>query len=396
MRALILGLGLNALAPILDPVRADFGFERLAGLSAVGGLSYALLYIPMAVISLLNYWFGRTVRMHASLPAVVLLLGHTVAGASADEMLFAGGHFLVGVALALLIPGLYADGKIMTASATQFQTGIALTILLGLGAACGQYASAIIGDATPTGWRFVFFGLACCDALCLVLLQRRPLETAPRLQTATNRNSFFAALDLKSALLLSQYLPGSIPWGAFTVFIYPYLSIECRRGALLPVTLITVLAAGMVIGSFVASAPAQFIYNRSPRGFYLCLLFSFGASIPVVLVLISISAYFDGLSLTAAYFLAGALLAIPGACIKGALFAGVSAEGTNAVFSLENFLESLGKGLGPAIAAALLLRTGTLAEALRLSSLFWLFCIPPIAILLTVETRRNDKTAKNA
>lgn len=377
--AFVFALCFNALAPIIPEVAQDFRLSGMDGLVWIGGLNNLLLFGPMGVVSLFYAVVGKRLAASFSTLGVFLVGVFVLLYYSPGAAVFAAGYFLLGSCLGIAIPGLYGAARRLPASADHFKTSININIMIGIGMAVGQYGSALIGGVSEHSWRFVYAALAGA-VLCLVPILIS-LDRAGK-QDDSKRISV-KAVPRPAALLLSQYLPGSVPWGGLTVFIFPYLEIDCSLAKSSAVFLVTVLGIGMIAGSFAAGAAGDRMADRwGSRAVIAAIVVFFLLDILAASVVIELSAKLTLPVLTLLYFAAGMLLAVPGSYIKGLLFKTASKESVHAIFSLENFLESLGKGLGPFVVALLIQYLAGIKTALLAASLFWLLCLPPVFMLL--------------
>lgn len=173
-------------------------------------------------------------------------------------------------------------------------------------------------------------------------------------------------------LLLIQYIPGSIPWGALTVYIFPFIQSKILFNKLDSVNMLTLLGIGMIIGTYLAALLGDWLKKKDKeQTIYLLLLLSFVLSEVFVYFFLT---YLSSINKYLSYiiiFLAGIVLAFPGTYIKGILFTGLNEIQIRRIFSIENFLESIGKGLGPFVVSLLIIITGDLLSSMLYSLMFW-------------------------
>jgi predicted MFS family arabinose efflux permease len=258
--------------------------------------------------------------------------------------------------------------------------------MLGVGLALGQYLSALIGSLSPIAFKFTYLLLGCLAAGlgALTYLARFRLTPVESEQAPGQR----LQRDLRPTtwLLLAQYLPGAVPWGALTVFIFPYLESKgvAKHSAVL---LVTILGVGMIAGAYIAGRLGDALKRRGPNTVLIIVIAFFFAGLVYTMFLIRVSEKYPAATLAILYFLGGVLLSIPGAYIKGMLFDSADGRNVRTVFSLENFLESVGKGIGPFIVGLLISAFGEIERALYAACLFWLLCLIPLAILIFLNRR---------
>ncbi|MCE9597573.1 MAG: MFS transporter [Spirochaetia bacterium] len=236
--AFVAALSFNVLSPILPEVSRAFQLERMEGLVQFGGLNNLLLFLPMGILSLLYAIVGNRIRIPLSLVALVLSLVLFWIYISQSTLSFTLGYLFLGSTLGLLIPGLYAVARGLP-NAPPFATSININIMIGIGLAVGQYASALI--AQSFSWRLVYLVLACISILiCPVLALSMPSQNLIAERFNINK------IPRRAWLLLAQYLPGSVPWGGFSVFIFSYMETDCGISKASAVFLVTILGVGMV------------------------------------------------------------------------------------------------------------------------------------------------------
>lgn len=375
-------LSLNVLSPLLPDVSKEFGLPGIAGIARVGGWNNLLIFFPMGFVSLLYSLRGR----FRILPVWVLLL-QALAGlalaVSPSLIIFAAAHVILGATLGLLIPALYASGRAIADPEKGFQMSASINIAIGVAMAAGQFAAALAG--THVSWRWVYAGLAAGSTAALALSAGLPPGPEPV-------SAPFRTIKRSSRLLLVQYLPGSIPWGALTVFIFPYLEIECGKSRAVAALLVTILGVGMVAGAFISGVIGDRLAASGKSSVILALIAFFCIGGAAAWALIELSTLESIALLALVYVATGVILAVPGAWIKGMLFHDADPARVQAAFSMETFLESLGKGLGPFVVSVLIASTSSLQSGMLGSLFFWLLCIPPLILLLRGSNGDTEQT----
>lgn len=375
---LVLGLGLNALSPVISEISAHFQLARLDGLMMIGGLNNLLLFLPLALFSLLYSFSKRTLPLHYLAMGIALPLFSIFY--FNNLIVFTTSYLVFGSLMGLAIPTFYANGKKYGDPRSAFQTSININIMLGVGLALGQYLSAVIGSASPTSWKYTYLLLACLAGALAAGIYLARFKLASSAPDRASAQSFQPALRRATWLLLAQYLPGAVPWGALTVFIFPHLEAN-GLGKQAAVLLVTVLAVSMIAGAYVAGLLGDALKRRGPDWIVAIIMAFFLFSIVYTILLIQAPATTPLIVLAILYFLGGLVLSVPGASIKGMLFDSANEDNIRTVFSLENFLESIGKGIGPFVVALLIQAFGNIESALIVACFFWLLCLIPLAIL---------------
>jgi sugar phosphate permease len=189
---------------------------------------------------------------------------------------------------------------------------------------------------------------------------------------------------------LSQYLPGAIPWGALTIFIFPF-SYKFRNSEhSLVATYMVFLSIGMLIGSLIAGFIADKLNQIKKIFMLVCIIVFLLLSSIYFYYFVSYYTDFSENLLFILFLIMGSILSIPGTYIKGLLFMNASEEEVQKLFAIENFLESLGKGFGPLIVGILIFITSDLFFSFQLIGFFWVLCLIPILIIFFDEYK-NEK-----
>ena len=380
-------LCLNVLSPVIGDISDFFNLKGTRGLMVIGGLNNLLLFLPMGFFSLLYSFLGKSIRPHPAYLAFASAICFAAIFLSDSLFVFTGAYLGIGMLLGLAVPTFYELARKGLAPGQGFATAVNINIMIGLGLAAGQYASALIGVKGTTQWKYTYLLLAGTSVLAglLTLVYYQRLRISP--EVARNRIKL-TDIKAKSILLLSQYLPGSVPWGSLTVFIFPYLEESGGLARSRVILLITLLGVGMVAGSYLAGVLGEKLKNARANLVPTLIMAFFLVDIAYVYFLLEISLTAGFAMLVPLYFLGGILLAVPGSYIKGMLFDLSDGESVQTVFSAENFLESAGKGIGPAVVALLIMAFADMGTALKVSTLFWFVCLVPLFILM-IKNRRE-------
>ncbi len=379
------------ISPLMNEISKDYEFFDLNSFFYIGGLSYLLVYIPMAITSILFAFSKFTPSLHlliglTSISNFTVFFGDSI-------WIFYLGHITIGSCIGFAIPILYQTAKQVDTNSKSIFVVIYANILIGLGLLFGQNVSAVVLDL-KFHWSFPFLitGLFFLINLMISNFSKIFVSYPQELKSLTQNLNLFHLFKSKerfkkSFLLLSQYLPGSIPWGALTVFIYPYMQ-ELKIYSNVQITiLILFLSLGMILGSILAGV----IKNKDsfkPEIFILwTIVFTFCLSILLVSGFVFLIGKLDFIYLLITSFAMGIVLSFPGTMIKGLLYLDHNQEEIKSIFALENFLESLGKGLGPFVMSLLLISIDSYQIAFVFSTLFWIICIVPILIRMRMIKR---------
>ncbi len=381
-------LGLNVIAPNLKEISQQYNLAELEGYFTFGGLNYLLIYIPISISSILLFFYKRKIPFSPYAIALSIGICELCLPLSSHLYIFILFTICIGISYGLLLPSIYSHIKGMTSANKEMEAVGLINISIGLAVAIGQYFSGFMGHIfQEMGWKITYFTIGSMTILFSIgMLIWKPM---PKEKLSSNKQAnIFHKNKYYYILLLVQYIPGSIPWGALTVFIFPFLETNLVYSKLAAVNLVTIFGVGMIFGTMVASQLGDRWKQKRENTLFLLLISSFILSEVVVISLLyffpSLNFWIASISL----FLSGMILAFPGTYIKGILFSDLDEFETQRIFSIENFLESLGKGLGPFITAFILLLIKDLFSSMVLSILFWNFSILLIVLAYFFRPRK--------
>lgn len=376
------------ISPLMKEISKDYEFFEINAFLYVGGLSYLLVYIPMAVSSLL-FAFSKNSPSLITLTAIMSISNITVYLGDSIWFFYLS-HLTLGTCIGFAIPILYKTAKQLDTNSKSIFVVIYANILIGLGLLCGQNISALALDL-KWDWSvpFLMTGLLFLLNLMLIVLSKRllvPSQTQRSADQNLDLYQLFQSTDRykKSFLLLSQYLPGSIPWGALTVFIYPFMQ-EIKIYSNIQISiLILLLSLGMIVGSIIAGVIKNWESFKSEIFILRTILFTFVVSIVSVSGFVVLIGKLHFIYLLFVSFVMGIFLSFPGTLIKGLLYLDHSPDEIKSIFALETFLESIGKGLGPFVISLLLIYFESYQIAFIFSTCFWCICLVPILLRMNM------------
>ena len=277
-------------------------------------------------------------------------------------------NFFIGVFFGLFLPICYQKLKEDRDSDSISHVGY-LNIIIGIGLALGQYISGFFGGFKfIDGWKIAYLlvGLLMITSSAISLAFS---DFSGRIKSS---NVWKHKFQLKSKFykyLLIQYIPGSIPWGAINVFFFHYVQSSTTLTKIDSINIIIFIGIGMVLGAFFASIILDKV--SSDKMIFYIIQISFILSQFFCIIIFYYLEKLEILYIFLLVFFSGIVLAFPGIYIKGILFKYLDSEETKFIFSFENFLESLGKGLGPLIIGWIIFQTENLFISLLFSTLFW-------------------------
>lgn len=276
-------------------------------------------------------------------------------------------------------------------------------IFWGLGMLSGPLWAAF-ALTTEYGWRLAFI-LAALPSFPLVLLyawlgsepKRGASEGIDRLQASTGlRRLPLQLLRRRSnVLLFLQGIPGSLPWG-----VLPFWAISFYRESR---GLDTATATGLwemfgiaaVIGALLWAVAGDWLFNRRPR--YAALL----CTVVIALGMLPLFALFNGewtqygdyLLLT---ICGGLLISVASSNIRAFLMNVNPPEERGSAFAIYNLMDTIGKGLGPAVGGLILVASHDYRLMLNFSVALWGLCaIIFCGVVFTIDQDRAACLARN-
>jgi predicted MFS family arabinose efflux permease len=384
---LVLNSDTNVMAPNLIRIEADFGVT-----DASIGVMMLLFTIVGAVVSLLWGYFADKASRKMLL-IIAVLIGEVPCALTAlapSYAVFYALRILSGIGLGASFPLVFAIiGDVFDDKERPRATGIVSVAM-----AFGNIVGTLVGYMGAEGdWRMPFV-IAAVPNLPIMLLfwllvpepkaaaseeATRELVNAGLVYPKRIRLADYAGLfAVKTNLfLLLQGIVGTIPWGSF-FFINKFLDENkgLSEGAAFAVFL--AMGVGMTLGNIVGGEWGRVIFKRGPRGLpFFCAWTTLTGAALVIYVFVWAPAEPIGLGVLG--FVGALLVSMTGPNMKTMLLDVNAPEQRGAIFSIFNLTDSLGTGLGRAVAGMLSGAVG-LSLSLALCSGFWLFC----AVLLIV------------
>jgi len=173
--------------------------------------------------------------------------------------------------------------------------------------------------------------------------------------------------------LFLQGIAGCVPWGAISLFLVTYLTRVRGFDVTAATTVFLVFGLGNIVGNLAGGIIGGALHRRSPRLVPLfCGTTTIAGMLMAVLVFqpTLVTGYWPIVVLG---FLTSICVALTGPNVKMMLMDVNVPENRAAIFSVFNFTDSLGNGIGRAVGGWL---SGlvTIGPAMIASSLFWLPC----------------------
>lgn len=386
-QATIFSLNLSILSPLINSISNEYNIDLQTGYFVVGGLNNVLLFGSMAISSLLFSFYNSNISIR--LYNLFLFFANLLIFFNLNLVVFLVSNILIGLVIGIIIPTLIKIIKRNIHSNHAVQAIVLFNIMIGLGQILGQYLSATFLDY-QLKWNFVFLFIALLFLMNLfltfIIKNDNDFSNCDSILEFTTN----VKIAKESKLYLSQYLPGSIPWGALTVFIFPFSAEIRNSSASLVATYMVILSIGMLVGSIMAGYMADKLHRAKKKIMLLSIIFFLILSFFYLHIFISFYSVFSNFMILILIFFMGCILSIPGTYIKGLLFIGSNPLEIQRIFAIENFLESFGKGFGPFVVSILIFYTNDILYSFKMIGIFWIFCVIPIVILFISELK-NEK-----
>jgi MFS family permease len=403
----------NLIAPNLKNIAQSFGIVDQKDIDwYLGGLIPIFFFILGGLVSVAMGYFSQTYS-RKTLLIISVLLGEipcflTAFSTSYSEFFIY--RVLCGFGLGGVFPILFSlIGDYFSVKSRVTATAY-VSLAMGLGVGIGQLVGGIFGNMDPVnGWRQSFILMSAPSFLFLLVYMivckepkrgRSEMALAEIPESEINHKISFA--ELKEVLkkktnlsILTQGIPGCVPWGVFFVFLADYYERAYLLNKVEASGMITFAAIGIFVGTFLGGVIGQRLFNHNPTyqpvfvmsaiilGIFPCLylLFASGISKSSVFILLNI--------------LAGIIIASPIANVRSMLISVNQPKERASVFAIYNLTDDLGKGLGPALSAILLTLIPERETALAVSILFWLPCgllwLPAVFNFKKEETEVHKK-----
>ena len=264
---------------------------------------------------------------------------------------------------------------------------------------------------TDYGWRLAFV-LAALPSFPLAILYafiaKEPKRGASELTlqgvSDTSANSKIRWSDYKiiannksNILLFLQGIPGSLPWGLLPFWLITYFR-EAKSFTSSDATwLWEIFGIATAIGGLLWGIAGDKLFNLRPRyNAIMCTIMIGLGTLPLFALLNqqwpTTSSYF------ALAILGGLFISVGSSNIRALLMNVNIPEHRGAVFSIYNFTDNIGRGLGPAIGGVILATTSDYSFMVNFAVCFWLISsLIFSAIIFTIDKDRENTllTIKN-
>lgn len=275
----------------------------------------------------------------------------------------------------------------------------AVAISQGAGVFVGQSIAGFVGPRY--GWRLPFVIVAVPALLCVGLIAATVSEPPRGMSEAAltgSRVPYRARLTRDKVqrifrsrcnlLVFAQGLPGCVPWGVINAFFTDFLAQEKGLKVEEATAVLLAFGVGAAIGNCGGGLLGQWLYNRSKASLPMLM----GATTTVgclpLLAIINTRVSGSDSAYSGAFawaFLGGLLSCVTAANVRAVLLNVNAPETRGTVFAVYSLMDDLGKGAGPAVVAALIVRLGR-KTAFNLGISGWVLC----GALLTAIARFLD------
>jgi len=369
----------NLLAPNLTMVATEFGLTMQERDVKLGGhIALAFFLVGGLVALIIGRFADRYQRTR--LLALVVLLGEIPCAATyfcnSYEQLFVC-RVLTGIAIGGAPPLVYSlMGDLVEPKRRPAAAGLLLTAM-GCGILFGQILSGL--SSPHTGWRLPFVLVAVPNIFIVLIFYfsvQEPAreELSPAVSTERSFKAYAKLFRIPSnRVLLLQSSIGTLPWAMIFVFLNDYLAQDRHFGLTDATLIIAALGSAAIFGALVGGVSGNNIYQKNPRYLpWACFLPTLIAPVPLWFL---VSGHHSP-SLSAAIILAittGFTAAFAGPNLRAVLLNVNLAERRGSMTALLTLTDDLGKGLGPALIAGLVIIFGR-AVAFEFTVFGWILC----------------------
>ena len=290
----------------------------------------------------------------------------------------------------------------------QHRAGISAVVQVatGIGLALGQGISGFVGSSIGWRWPFVIVAFpAIALATLMLLTTEEPIRgsTEAALQQQWDSDAAFEYSERISwakvgrlvriptnILVISQGLPGCLPWGMLLTFLNDYLAQDKGLTVATATTIVLAVGIGGGLGVIGGGILGQWMYNRKkwtmPIFIGVCTIIGAGPMWFIVNADVASK-------LGTTFFMAvvtGIMSSTVGPNMRAMMMNVNEPETRGVALALQTMLDDLGKGLGPALVAALISSVGR-TTAFNISTAGWIPC--GLLLLSSSLTLAKDEAA---
>jgi MFS family permease len=379
----------NLIAPNLKNIASSLGISEQKDIDwYLGGLIPIFFFILGGFVSVSMGYLSQSFTRKSLLIASVLLgeIPCFLTAYSNSYTEFFIYRVLCGFGLGGLFPLLFSlVGDYFSVKSRVTATAY-VSLSMGLGVGVGQLVGGIFGSQDVlNGWRTSFILMSVPSFLFVfiyaIFCPEPKRGRSEEFQSSDELNHKLSFEDIKLILkkktnlsIMLQGVPGCVPWSVFFVFLVDYYEQMYLINKLEASGLVTFLAVGIFLGTFIGGVVGQKLYNKNPiyQPIFVMLSIFFGL-FPCMFLL------FSKEIINTPYFLllnifAGTIISLPISNVRSILITVNQPKERSSIFAVYNLFDDLGRGLGPAFSAILLTILPERSTALAVSILFWVPC----------------------
>ncbi len=378
--------------------------EYAVSAQAIGWAGTAFMLLGAFIGLAFGYLNDKYSRKTLLIAAVVvgeipcLLTGITQFTVSFE--LFVVLRTLTGIGIGGIYPLTFSLLSDYVSDTKRAQASAMVDIAWGLGIMSGPILASY-ALTTEYGWRLAFI-LAALPSFPLILLyavfgtepQRGQSErqcTSAYTEASLPRWKSIKAIfaNRTNSLLFIQGIPGSLPWGLLPFWIITFFREERNMGAADATFLWELFGICTVVGSLMWAFIGDKLFHKRARylAIMCCVVTLLGLAPKYYLLN---TAFSEPYSYWLLALLAGLMMSVASANIRAMLMNVNLPAQRGKVFSLYNFFDSIGKGLGPVVGGMLLTATSNYQFLVNFAICFWLLCAAIFAgVIFTIEQDRQ-------
>jgi predicted MFS family arabinose efflux permease len=382
----------NLMAPNLTAIAQDFGFNDDERDKYLGGYIAAAFYMVGAPAALLFGYLSDTVnRRNLLFYAVILGEGPCILTYFVTkywQLLVL--RLMTGISLGGTLPLVFSLLGDMFDEKKRASVAALVQVATGVGLAVGQGTAGFVGP--PLGWRWPFVIVAVPAVLAATLMMftteeppRGVTEAAVKKQLKETHDYVYSERITwakvgkliripTNVLLILQGVFGCLPWGMLLTFMNDYLAQNKGLSVGTATLIMLVFGLGGAAGVIGGGLIGQHLYNHVSK-FSMSVFIGVTTAIATLPLLFLINA--DVQSMVPLAFVSALLAGFLGSTVgpnMRAMMLNVNEPETRGVaLALQTMLDDLGKGLGPALVAAIITNVGR-TVAFNISALGWIPC----------------------
>ena len=400
--ALIVGLSFCLMSDmfIMPAIIPELTREYGVSATAIGWAGSAF----MLAGALLGLAFGAATDRYSRkrLLIVVVLLGEVpclLTGIRFFTASFEGFvlmRLLTGIGVGGIYPIIFSLLADLVSERHRAKASALVDIFWGLGMLSGPLWAAF-ALTTDYGWRLAFI-LAALPSIPLVLLYAW-LGTEPRRGASqgmassnngltwrrTTRELFARRSNL---LLFLQGIPGSLPWGLLPFWVISFYREVRGLDTVSATALWEIFGVTTIVGTLLWASIGDWLFNRRPRhAALLCTVVIALGMLPMfALFNVEWPRYQDYVLLAVC---GGLLISVASANIRAFLMNVNPPEQRGSAFAVYNLMDTIGKGVGPAVGGMMLAATQNYSLMLNVAISFWSLCVVVFAgVVFTIDQDR--------